>query len=279
MKPSKYQISHLVALTLQEDVGDGDLTAALINAETSAQARLICREQAILCGVAWANEVFRQVDRSIEVNWNAQDGDALEVGQVVFEAFGNARSILTAERAAINLLQTLSGTASEAHRYAVQLAGLHTQVLDTRKTIPGLRMAQKYAAKIGGAENHRIGLFDGILIKENHIRAAGSIKKAVQQAITDAPNGVLLEVEVETINGMHEAIAAGAKRILLDNFTNEELAEAVKQNEGKAVLEASGNVTIETLRDIALTGVDYISVGALTKHLTAVDFSLQFETL
>lgn len=280
IQPPRYQISDLVSLTLQEDIGDGDLTAALIDAETTAQARLICKEQAVLCGVVWANEVFRQVDSSLVVNWNAQDGDKLQPDQVVFEALGNARSILTAERAAINLLQTLSGTASEANRYASKLDGLHTRVLDTRKTIPGLRMAQKYAAKVGGAENHRMGLFDGVLIKENHIRSAGfTMTNSVRQAIEDTPRGILLEVEVESIAGMHEAITAGAKRILLDNFSNEELAQAVTENDGQALLEASGNVTIESLRDIALTGVDYISVGALTKHLTAVDFSLQFKTL
>ncbi|MFT5259182.1 MAG: nicotinate-nucleotide pyrophosphorylase (carboxylating) [Gammaproteobacteria bacterium] len=198
---------------------------------------------------------------------------------MVFKAFGNARSILTAERSAINLLQTLSGTASEANRYARELNGLHTKVLDTRKTLPGLRLEQKYAAKVGGAENHRIGLFDGVLIKENHIRSAGSITNAVKQALASTPDGIMVEVEVESIEGMHEAIEAGAKRILLDNFNTEQLAEAVKQNKGQAVLEASGNVTIATLRDIAETGVDYISVGALTKHITAVDFSLQFKTL
>ncbi len=277
LKPTAAQIKKLVKLTLDEDIGAGDLTAGLIDAKVDANAKLICREQAILCGVEWVNAVFAAVDKNIKVQWSGQDGDTLEENQVVFEAHGNARSILTAERAAINILQTLSGTATEANRYAVQLAGLHTKVLDTRKTIPGLRIAQKYAAKVGGAENHRIGLFDGVLIKENHIRSAGSIGKAVKAAINLTPKNTLLEVEVENITGMHEAIGAGAKRILLDNFTNDELAQAVKENEGRAVLEASGNVTIDSLRQIALTGVDYISVGALTKHLRAIDFSLQFK--
>ncbi len=279
IKPIPSEIRRLVKVALKEDVGAGDLTAALIDVDVQARARLICREEAILCGVEWANEVFRQVDKKIVVQWNGVDGDALSPNQTVFEAFGNARSMLTAERAAINLLQTLSGTASVCHRYARELEGLHTKVLDTRKTIPGLRLEQKYAAKVGGAENHRVGLFDGVLIKENHIRSAGSIGNAIKRAIASTPEGVMLEVEVENIDGMHEAIKAGAKRILLDNFTNEQLAKAVVENEKRAVLEASGNVTLGTIRAIGETGIDYISVGALTKHLTAVDFSLQFETL
>jgi len=272
----KQHIQNLVRSVLAEDVGAGDLTAGLIPAQAQAEARLICRESAILCGRAWFDEVFAQVDEGVEINWQADEGAAMLPDQAVCLIKGSARSMLTAERSAINLLQTLSGTATTARHYADLLQGLNTRVLDTRKTIPGLRLAQKYAAKTGGAANHRVGLYDGVLIKENHIRAAGSIAAALSQALQTTPQGTLLEIEVESLSELEQALDAGARRVLLDNFSLEQLREAVTMCPEQVELEASGNVTLERLREIAQTGVDYISVGALTKHLRAVDFSLQF---
>ncbi len=279
MKLNPVEITRLVKETLREDIGSGDLTAALVP-DGDAEARLICREFAILCGQPWFDAVFTELDDSVTVEWHVKEGEHLEVDQAVCTLRGPARTILTGERAAINLLQTLSGTATLAHTYAQKLDGLKTKVLDTRKTIPGLRMAQKYATVVGGAANHRIALYDGILIKENHIEAAGSISAAVKQAIKVAPEVALLEVEVESLTQMCEAVKAGAPRILLDNFSLDQLREAVKENKrlssSQVELEASGNVTLDTIRQIAETGVDYISVGALTKHLHATDFSLRF---
>lgn len=269
-------INTLVQAALKEDIGSGDLTAALIPESAQATAVLISRETAVLCGKPWFNAVFAAVDDSLELVWFVDEGELLDADQKVCEIKGKARSILTAERTAINLLQTLSGTATITRRYVDTLQGLNTRVLDTRKTIPGMRLAQKYAAKTGGAVNHRVGLYDGVLIKENHIRAAGSIAAAVAQARETTPAGVLLEVEVESQAEMQQAVEAGARRILLDNFSLEQLRIAVSHKPDDVTLEASGNVTLETLREIAQTGVDYISVGALTKHLRAVDFSLQF---
>ncbi|MCP4007963.1 MAG: carboxylating nicotinate-nucleotide diphosphorylase [Proteobacteria bacterium] len=269
-------INTLVRAALEEDVGSGDLTAALIPENARANALLISREDAVLCGKPWFDATFAAVDGSLDIRWFVEEGAKLKTEQPICEITGNARSILTAERTAINLLQTLSGTATITQRYVEQLQGLHTRLLDTRKTIPGMRLAQKYAAKTGGAVNHRVGLYDGVLIKENHIRAAGSIAAAVEKARLTTPAGVLLEVEVENQEEMQQAVEAGAKRILLDNFSLAQLRVAVSQKPGDVELEASGNVTLETLREIAQTGVDYISVGALTKHLRAVDFSLQF---
>ena len=269
-------IKTLVQAALEEDIGGGDLTAALIPGETQATAILVCREAAVLCGRRWFDAVFAEVDETLKINWFAAEGAMLDVDQKVCEIKGKARSMLTAERTAINLLQTLSGTATVTRHYVDQLQGLNTRILDTRKTIPGLRLAQKYAARTGGAVNHRVGLYDGILIKENHIRAAGSIAAAVTRARETTPEGVLLEVEVENQAEMLQAVDAGATRILLDNFSVDQLRIAVSRKPDNVMLEASGNVTLETLREIAQTGVDYISVGALTKHLRAVDFSLQF---
>ena len=269
-------VNLLVQAALVEDIGSGDLTAALIPENAHAHAILVSRENALLCGRPWFDATFYAVDDSLEIRWFVDEGAPLKPEQKVCEIKGNARSILSAERTAINLLQTLSGTATITRRYVEQLQGLHTRVLDTRKTIPGMRLAQKYAAKTGGAANHRVGLYDGVLIKENHIRAAGSISAALKKAQQTTPAGVLLEIEVENLKEMQEALEAGAKRLLLDNFTLDLLRAAVSQKPHDVELEASGNVTLETLREIALTGVDYISVGALTKHLDAVDFSLQF---
>ncbi len=272
----KKHIQTLVETALAEDIGSGDLTAQLIPEAASAHAQLICRDEAILCGRPWFDAVFAELDKSVELVWRAAEGDNLEPDQTLCELRGNARSILTAERTAINLLQTLSGTATTTRKYVDQLEGLNTRVLDTRKTIPGMRLAQKYACKIGGAVNHRIGLYDGVLIKENHIRAAGSIAEAMHQALENISHGRLLEVEVENLNELCEALDAGARRILLDNFSLEQLREAVAIRPEQVEFEASGNVSLETLREIAQTGVDFISVGALTKHLHAVDYSLQF---
>ena len=272
----KKHILTLVKAALSEDVGSGDLTAQLIPPAASAHAQLICRDAAILCGRPWFDAVFAELDKSVELVWRAADGDNLEPDQTLCELRGNARSILTAERTAINLLQTLSGTATTTRKYVDQLEGLNTRVLDTRKTIPGMRLAQKYACKIGGAVNHRIGLYDGVLIKENHVRAAGSIAEAMRQALENMSHGRLLEVEVENINELCEALDAGARRILLDNFSLEQLREAVAIRPEQVEFEASGNVSLESIREIAQTGVDFISVGALTKHLQAVDYSLQF---
>lgn len=261
---------------LEEDIGSGDLTAALIPDNARASAVLVAREAAVLCGREWFDHTFAAVDDSLVIEWLVEEGAMLAPDQKVCLIQGKARSILTAERTGINFLQTLSGTATATRYYVEQLKGLPARVLDTRKTIPGLRLAQKYAAKTGGAKNHRVGLYDGVLIKENHIRAAGSIAAALEQALRTTPEGVLLEVEVESLDEMHQAVEAGAKRILLDNFSLAQMREAVATRPAGVELEASGNITLETIREVALTGVDYISVGALSKHLRAVDFSMQF---
>ena len=275
--PGAAAVLEQVRQALDEDVGGGDLTAALVPAQAKARARVIVREPAVLCGVDWFAEVFRQLDPGIDVKWLAEDGDALQSGQPVCELEGYARPILTGERTALNFLQTLSGTASLASRYVAAVQGTTATILDTRKTIPGLRLAQKYAVRCGGASNHRVGLYDAILIKENHIRAAGSIVAAVQAATTAAPEGVMIEVEVENLEELDEALAAGARRILLDNLDNADLRKAVERNAGRARLEASGGVDLNTVRGIALTGVDFISVGQLTKDVRATDYSMLFD--
>ncbi len=274
MKPSAAAIAAQVGLALQEDIGSGDLTARLVPAEESAQAGIIAREEAVLCGLDWVNEVFRQVDPGVCVEWTVADAERLAPGQCICTLTGPARSLLTGERTALNFLQTLSGTATRAARYVALLAGTGARILDTRKTIPGLRLAQKYAVTCGGASNHRIGLFDAILIKENHIAAAGSVTAALQVAARVAD--VEIEIEVEDMDQLREALAAGARRVLLDNFSLEQLREAVALNGGRARLEASGGVNLSTVRAIAETGVDDISVGELTKDVQAVDLSMRF---
>lgn len=267
-----------VRSALAEDVGAGDLTAALVPAGQQAVARLLVREQAVICGIQWFNEVFRRLDSAIDIEWYVKDGDVARADMIICELKGPARPLLTGERTAMNFLQTLSGTATLARRYADELAGTNTIVLDTRKTIPGLRLAQKYAVRTGGAGNHRTGLYDGILIKENHIAAAGGIEAAVQTAL-EAATDVIVEVEVENLDETRAALAAGAHRLLLDNFTLDMLTEAVAlrdQLKPDAGLEASGNVTLENIRQIAATGVDFISVGALTKDVRAIDLSMRF---
>jgi nicotinate-nucleotide pyrophosphorylase (carboxylating) len=260
---------------LSEDIGTGDITAALIPENEVATATVISREAAILCGMAWFNAVFAELDTGITINWTTREGNAIRAGQILCTLHGPAAHILTGERTALNFLQTLSGTATLARRYAEAVTGLAVEVLDTRKTIPGLRHAQKYAVRVGGCHNHRMGLYDGILIKENHIASAGSIERAVHAARQASP-GLPVEVEVEDERQITEAMAAGADILLLDNFTTAALINAVRLVNGRAKLEASGGVTLENIRDIARTGVDYISIGALTKNLHAIDLSMRF---
>ncbi|ADJ29072.1 carboxylating nicotinate-nucleotide diphosphorylase [Nitrosococcus watsonii] len=260
---------------LAEDIGTGDVTATLIPATTKTTATIICRETAILCGTAWFNEVFRQLDASITVDWTKTDGDPIFAHQVICTLHGLARPLLSGERTALNFLQTLSGTATITHRYVSALEGLPVSILDTRKTLPGLRQAQKYAVRCGGGHNHRHGLYDGILIKENHILAADSITAAVAQARTTNSN-LPVEIEVENLDELQQALTAGADILLLDNFDIPLLQEAVQLTQRRAKLEASGGITLENVRQVAETGVDYISVGALTKDVRAVDLSIRF---
>jgi nicotinate-nucleotide pyrophosphorylase (carboxylating) len=269
-------IAEQVHQALTEDVGAQDLTAALIPADEQATARIITRQPATLCGQDWVIQVFKQVDSEISIEWFASDGDRLVADQAICELKGSARSLLTGERTAMNFLQTLSATATEASRYADAVTGLPVKVLDTRKTLPGYRMAQKYATVCGGCYNHRIGLFDGVLIKENHILAAGSIHQAVTQAKAQFSH-VDVEVEVENIDELMQAIEAKADIILLDNFSTSLLQEAVKMNQSDSLLEASGGITLENIREIAETGVDRISVGSLTKDIHAIDLSMRFQ--
>ena len=264
-----------VRAALLEDVGDGDITARLIPANEQASAAIITREDAIICGLDWVNEVARQVDGSIRIDWQVADGQQAKANQVLFQAHGNARSLLTFERCALNFLQCLSGTASIAHYYASLVAGTPVKLLDTRKTIPGLRKAQKYAVACGQCYNHRIGLYDAFLIKENHIAACGGISQAIATARQQEPSKPV-EVEVESMNELTQALDAGADRIMLDNFSLSDMRDAVALASGRAELEASGGITRHTLLPIAETGVDYISIGALTKDCRAIDLSMRF---
>lgn len=269
-------IAKVVTQALAEDIASGDITAELIGADVQARSRIVTREDGILCGTAFALEAFQQIDPSCHVEWAAQDGDAIAADSLVCTLSGPARALLTGERTALNFLQLLSGTASTAGQYAARVAHTGVKLLDTRKTVPGLRLAQKYAVTCGGCYNHRIGLFDAFLIKENHIAAAGSIAKAVAAARDIAPDKPV-EVEVENEAELEQALTAGADRIMLDNFTLEALRDAVSHTAGSADLEASGNVTDETLVAIAQTGVDFISIGALTKHVRALDLSMRID--
>lgn len=264
-----------VARALTEDIGSGDISAQLIPADETAHARIISREPAILSGIDWADAAFRRVSPAVRIEWAAADGDSLFPEQSLCLLSGPARALLTAERVALNFLQTLSATATVTRRFVEAVEGTGARILDTRKTLPGLRYAQKKAVVDGGGTNHRMGLYDMVMIKENHIRAAGSIGQAVRAAgvvARDRP----LEVEVETLEQLEEALAAGVKRVLLDNFSLDQLREAVRVTAGRAKLESSGNVSLATVRDVAETGVDYISIGALTKHVEAVDLSMRF---
>ncbi|HCB13574.1 MAG TPA: carboxylating nicotinate-nucleotide diphosphorylase [Gammaproteobacteria bacterium] len=267
-----------VALALAEDVGDGDLTAALIPEDTQAEATVISREYAVLCGSAWFDTVFRQLDPRVVIDWQAADSDRIAPDQLLCTLRGPARSLLTGERTALNFLQMLSSTATLARRYADAVAGTGAIILDTRKTLPGLRLAQKYAVRCGGCQNHRIGLFDAVLIKENHIMAAGSIGNAIAVARRLHPS-VTVEAEVENVAELEEALAAQPDIIMLDNFDLKTMSEAVKITDGRVKLEASGNVNFDTVRPIAETGVNYISIGGLTKDVRAIDLSMRFRTL
>jgi nicotinate-nucleotide pyrophosphorylase (carboxylating) len=273
-------IPHLnanVAAALQEDLRGGDLTAQLIPAGKVGHATIITRQDAVLCGTAWFDACFKALDPHCSLTWSAQDGDAVTAAQTLCEIRGNARAMLSAERCALNFLQTLSATATLTRRYVELVRGTKAKILDTRKTLPGLRMAQKYAVQAGGGHNQRIGLFDGILIKENHIMAAGGVRPALAEAMRIAPAGVTIQIEVETLAQLGEALDAGAKLILLDNFDLAGMRAAVQLTVGRAELEASGGVNLETVRAIAETGVDRISIGSLTKDVQALDLSMRFE--
>jgi len=273
--PGAAQVTEEVGRALAEDLGAGDCTAALIPADRVLSTRVICRDNAVLCGRSWFEETFRQLDERVVIEWLHQDGQRIAAGSEVCRVSGPARAVLSGERTALNFLQTLSGTASAARRFVDAVAGTGTVILDTRKTLPGLRLAQKYAVRCGGASNHRIGLFDAVLIKENHIAAAGSIEAAVTAATRLYPE-LLIEVEVESLEQLEQACAAGAARALLDNFDLERLRDAVARFRGRISLEASGGVTLESVRQVAETGVDFISTGEITKSVQAVDFSMRF---
>lgn len=281
IKRIESDIPDAVALALKEDLGgeidaDRDITAQLLPADTQADAQVITREAGVFCGKRWVEEVFIQLGSHATLNWHVEDGDQIEADQLLFEIEGPARLLLTAERTALNFVQTLSGVATEVSRYVALLAGSQTQLLDTRKTLPGLRTALKYAVLCGGGSNHRLGLSDAYLIKENHIIASGSIRQAVERAQWLQPD-VPVEVEVESLEELRQALEAEADIVMLDNFSLEAMRAAVELNQGRALLEVSGNVTETTLPQIALTGVDYVSVGALTKHVRALDLSMRFK--
>jgi len=269
-------IKTTVAQALKEDIRDGDITAMLIPECNRAKATVITRERAIVCGQPWVDEVFRQLDPTVQIEWLVQDGDEIQPEQRLFTLNGPARSLLTGERTALNFLQTLSGTATTAHRYAELVKGTDIKILDTRKTIPGLRLAQKYAVKIGGCHNHRIGLYDAFLIKENHIAACGGIKPAVLKAREIAPKKPI-EVEVENLEELQEALNAGADIVMLDNFDPEMIRQAITLNNGQVKLEVSGNLEVNNIANKAIEGISYLSSGSLTKHCKAVDFSMRLK--
>ena len=265
-----------VTRALAEDVGAGDLTAQLVPASRKAKARLLTREDAVLCGTEWFDRTFDELDTDVEIFWHFGDGDEVAAGTSLCEIDGQARPMLTAERTALNFVQLLSGVATRTRQFVKAIEGTRAKIYDTRKTVPGLRVAQKYAVRVGGGMNHRIGLHDGILIKENHIQAAGGIRKALEKALRIAPVGTMVEVEVENLKQLQEALDAGAPLVLLDNFDLPALRAAVKATAGRAELEASGGVSLKTVRAIAATGVDRISIGTLTKDIEALDLSLRF---
>lgn len=266
-----------VQAALDEDIGSGDLTAMLIPENQTAHATIIARDSAIICGQSWVNACFQLLNKNIEISWLVNEGDRVGADQILCKIFGPARALLSAERCALNFLQTLSSTATETRKYVDTIAGTNAQILDTRKTIPMLRLAQKYAVTIGGGYNQRLALYDGILIKENHIAAAGGIQQVMQKALALNTNKSI-QIEVENLDQLTQALAANATSILLDNFSNNLLREAVKMNQQsakKAVLEASGNINLSNVREVALTGVDRISIGALTKNIKAIDLSMR----
>ncbi len=267
-----------VRAALEEDIRGGDLTAQLIPEGTHSHATVITREPAVLCGTLWFEECFRTLDPDCRIEWKVQEGALAESDQTLCEIHGSARAMLSAERPALNFLQTLSATATVTRRYVEAVAGTHAKIMDTRKTLPGLRMAQKYAAKVGGGYNQRIGLFDGVLIKENHIAAAGGIDKVMEHAFQIVPPHVSVQIEVETMTQLDEALNAGARLILLDNFSLADMRLAVDRTAGRAELEASGGITLENVHRVAETGVDRISIGALTKDIKAIDLSMRIKT-
>ena len=269
-------IQRMVKLALEEDIGSGDLTAALIAPEITGRAHVVVREPAVLCGIQWFEEVYRQLDPSIELKWNYGDGQSIDANKVICKLQGSLRHLLTGERTALNFIQTLSATATAANKYAQAVSGIDVKILDTRKTLPGFRLAQKYAVKCGGCFNHRIGLFDAILIKENQIIAAGSISAAVAQARKINP-GYSIEVEVENLTEVKEALAAGVDRLLLDNMDPQLMREAVKITAKVAELEASGGINLSKIQEYANTGIDYISIGDMTKNIQAIDLSMRFD--
>jgi len=268
-----------VARALAEDIGSGDLTARLIPVGQTAHARVITREAAVIAGRPWFDACFRALDPDCAIKWRVNEGDLVAADDVLVEIRGNARALLTAERCALNFLQTLSAVATATRPYVDAVRGTHAAILDTRKTLPGLRIAEKYAVRAGGGQNQRIGLFDGILIKENHIAAAGGIAQVLDTAFNLAQNTVSVQIEVETIHELEQALAAGAPLILLDNFSLADLSRAVQVTHGRALLEASGNITLDSVHAVAETGVDRISIGSLTKHIRAVDLSMRIDTL
>lgn len=275
MNAKAIDIDSQVAQSLGEDVGSGDISAALIDATHSVEAQIKSREPAIVCGIPWVNSVYRQIDPSVQLTWLVQEGEVVIPNQIWVRLAGTARSLLTGERSALNWLQTLSGTATCVSQYIAALKGTKTELLDTRKTIPGLRTAQKYAVRMAGGRNHRMGLYDAYLIKENHLVSCGSITQAVSLAQQQQP-GKIIEVEVENLLQLDEALALKVDIIMLDNFELPEIEKAVIRNRGQAKLEVSGNITLDNIRQIAATGIDYISVGSLTKHLHAIDLSMRF---
>lgn len=271
-----------VERALAEDVGTGDLTAALVPPKARAKARILAREPAVIAGAAWVQAAFRALDSDMQLNWLVAEGQRCGTNQVVLEMQGNARALLTAERTALNFLQTLSAVATKTATYVAAVAGTKADIVDTRKTLPGLRMAQKYAVTVGGGVNHRIGLFDAVLIKENHITAAGGVTQVLKNAAAVpalVAQAQFIEIEVETLDQLTEALNAGAKMVLLDNMPLTQLHEAVRINQGRAVLEISGGVTLDGLRELAQTGVDRISIGGLTKDVKAIDFSMRMQEL
>jgi len=271
------EIERNVAAALAEDVGSGDLTAMLIARDAEARAKVISRVDATLCGTPWFDRSFQCLDPAVQIRWTARDGDRVHANQTLCEITGPARALLTGERTGLNFLQLLSAVATATRAYVVAVQGTGATIVDTRKTLPGLRLAQKYAVRAGGAANHRTGLYDGILIKENHVAAAGGIRAAIANAHRIAPAGVWTQIEVESLPQLAEALDAGAKMVLLDNFDLEQMREAVRLTAGRAKLEASGGITLDNVRPIAETGVDRISIGALTKDIRAVDLSMRFE--
>lgn len=268
-----------VALALAEDVGSGDLTAALVDPARRARARVLARESAVVCGAPWVQAAVAALDPTARITWHVAEGQRCAPDQVVLEIEGQAQALLTAERTALNFLQLLSAVATKTAEYVQAVAGTRAQIVDTRKTLPGLRLAQKYAVTVGGGTNHRMGLYDAVLIKENHIEAAGGVTPVLQRVQATAPDAKFVQIEVETLAQLEEALQAGAQMILLDNMDLPTLREAVRLNAGRAVLENSGGVNLNSVRALAETGVDRISIGALTKDVKAIDYSMRFEAL